>query len=189
MPSGIYKHKINQGFQKGHKPFDSGKTRFKKGHIPPFKGIKGIHLSPKTEWKKGQKAWNKGLSMTWYTPRGKGKVPWNKGKKGEYGTSLKGKPRLNLRGENHWAWKGGVTPINRTIRNSLEMKIWREKVFERDNYTCQFCNKKGGNLNADHIKQFAYFPELRFKISNGRTLCKECHKKTDTFSKRYDKNS
>ena len=81
-------------------------------------------------------------------------------------------------------WKGGITPINEKIRKSIEYKIWREAVFARDNWTCVFCNKKedvSGSLEADHIKPFAYFPELRFAIDNGRTLCHICHSKTDTY--------
>ena len=55
---------------------------------------------------------------------------------------------------------------------------------KRDNWTCVLCGKRGGTLEVDHIKQFAYYPELRFKVSNGRTLCKDCHKKTKTHSKK-----
>jgi hypothetical protein len=81
----------------------------------------------------------------------------------------------SYRGEKHWNWKGGITPIHLAIRESLEYKIWRRSVFERDNYTCIFCgDNKGGNLIADHIKPFSLFPELRFAIDNGRTLCKKC---------------
>lgn len=90
------------------------------------------------------------------------------------------------RGKDMWNWKGGITPINQKIRHSFEYKLWRTSVFERDDYACVLCGAKNGNgkavvLNADHIKPFAYFPELRFEISNGRTLCVPCHKMTETY--------
>lgn len=91
-----------------------------------------------------------------------------------------------LKGELHFNWKGGKTSSNQLIRTSLEYKLWRKSVYERDNYTCVWCKAKSviGRkvlLNADHIKPFSLFPELRFNIDNGRTLCLDCHKKTDTF--------
>jgi len=105
----------------------------------------------------------------------------------------KGKPLLKRRGENHPSWKGGLTSVNKTIRNSIEYKLWRISVFERDNYTCMWCyarSRKGEKvyLQADHIKPFALYPELRFAIDNGRTLCIDCHKKTDTYgvNKKYN---
>lgn len=82
------------------------------------------------------------------------------------------------RGEKHHNWKGGKTNINKAIRGSVEYKLWRDSVFKRDNFTCVCCGKCGGDLNADHIKPFAYYVELRFDISNGRTLCIPCHRKT-----------
>lgn len=93
-----------------------------------------------------------------------GKPSWNKGLKGY------------LAGEKHYNWQGGITPINFAIRESFEYEEWRKAVFERDGYTCQDCGEVGGKLEADHIKLFSRYPKLRFEVSNGQTLCKDCHK-------------
>ena len=65
----------------------------------------------------------------------------------------------------------------REIRNSKQNAEWRMAVFERDKYTCAICRKVGGRLNAHHIKPFSKFPNDRFDIDNGITLCEECHKR------------
>lgn len=75
----------------------------------------------------------------------------------------------------HWNYKGGISSKNKTIRNGLEIKDWRKKVFERDCYTCRHCGIRGGTLHAHHIKSFAKFKNLRFDVSNGLTLCRNCH--------------
>jgi 5-methylcytosine-specific restriction endonuclease McrA len=66
---------------------------------------------------------------------------------------------------------------NKKIRFSPEYANWRKAVFERDNWTCQICEERGGNIQADHILPFSTHVEARFDVSNGRTLCIECHKK------------
>jgi len=83
-------------------------------------------------------------------------------------------------GEKRWNWKGGVTPERVRLRTSLDMKLVRECCFERDNYTCRSCGRRGGNLNAHHIWPFQKFPEWKFELWNLITLCKQCH---DAFHK------
>jgi len=78
----------------------------------------------------------------------------------------------------------GKTTINERVRKGKDYAIWKVAVFMRDDYICQTCGQRGGELNADHIKPFALFPELRLAIDNGRTLCHLCHIKTETYGNR-----
>ena len=136
---------------KGQKAWNKG---IKTGLVPRTAFKKGEHRSPATEFKKGISA-----------------SPNTQFKKGR-GEQQKGKLNPN--------WKGGTTSENMMIRKSPEYKLWRIAVFTRDNFMCIWCGSKE-KLNADHIKKFAHYPELRFAIDNGRTLCEECHRTTDNF--------
>jgi len=96
--------------------------------------------------------------------------------------------KLGFRGEKHWNWCGGKRTERKKDMARDEYIQWRKSVFIRDNFSCQECGKGGGlYLHADHIKPYAYFPELRYNLSNGRTLCVECHRKTDTWGARSKK--
>ena len=92
------------------------------------------------------------------------------------------KQSQKLRGANAPNWKGGVTAKNLLVRQTLSYKLWREQVFRRDNYTCQKCGQVGGRLHPHHIKSFALYPELRFEVNNGITLCESCHRHTDNYA-------
>lgn len=142
--------------------------------------------------------WNKGLKIDRekypnmghhkpHTEETKRKMKENhKGRKGKktseetkkrMSLSQKGKPHLDKRGENHWNWKGGITKTDKVIRLNIEFKNWRELVFERDDWTCQKCLIRGGELNPHHILNFSNNIDVRFDIDNGITFCRECHYK------------
>lgn len=112
---------------------------------------------------------------------------------GQKPPSRKGKPNLWLfnfnrqrTGSRNNLYKHGKANLHKTERQiamqGFEYKQWRKAVFERDDYTCQWCSKKGVKLNADHIKPWSLYPELRYAIDNGRVLCVPCHMKTPTYN-------
>jgi len=80
------------------------------------------------------------------------------------------------RGKEHHNYIHGNAERNRNDRRNPKYKDWRDSVFNLDKYRCQKCgDKKGGNLIAHHLNSFHAFPDERFDISNGGTLCEKCH--------------
>lgn len=109
-----------------------------------------------------------------------------KGNKSHTGHIFSLQVRKNMsngqKGEKGSNWRGGLNPKNKGIRSSFQYKEWRKAVFERDGYRCVIGgNAHGSYVQADHIKRFSEYPELRFDVDNGRTLCVPCHRKTDTY--------
>lgn len=85
----------------------------------------------------------------------------------------------------HNFWKDGLDKNKHSKRyaqmRTFKYRFWRRSVFERDNYSCQNCGQYSGYLEADHIKPWNLYPNLRYSIANGRTLCRKCHIKTPTW--------
>jgi hypothetical protein len=89
--------------------------------------------------------------------------------------------RLNpRRGEDSPNWKGGLRSERKRAMAQYPYRDWRNAVFARDNWTCQICDVRGGYLEADHIKPWCAFPDLRYEVDNGRTVCRPCHMNLDT---------
>lgn len=182
--------------RKGQKQTEETKNKIRLANLGHSRG--GWKLSNetikkmkgKTPWNKNKKglqvAWNKNKPRTWVSTGDfkKGQKPWNLGKK-----------MIKISKCNHYNWKGGITPLMQKIRVCFEYRQWRSDVFKRDDYTCQDCSKNKTCLNADHIKPFSIIiQEYSIKtleealncvelwdINNGRTLCIDCHRKTDTY--------
>lgn len=97
-----------------------------------------------------------------------------------YGSKQRADEESKKRSAAHYKrWEGKHRIFDDRPYQNGEAKycVWRIAVFERDNFTCQRCCKRGGAFHAHHIKPWAQFPLLRYEISNGMTLCaKPCHK-------------
>lgn len=123
MPTGIYPHKKNQGFQTDNNIRNTGKTRIKKGQAL----FKGRHHTEETK------------------------------KKISYARKIN-------KGKNHNSWTGGSEAYR------------KQRVLERDNYTCQCCGMRDEEImSVDHIKPKSIYPELTKEMENMQALCPNCH--------------
>lgn len=180
---------------------NTGRTQFKKGQVSINKGKKFPNSHPIGMTGKTQSIETKlkiSNSLKGRIPKNlKSIAGWNKGIR--VSEDIKKKISLSRKGklvgiDNH-LWKGGITKLQDIIRTSYDYKLWRSDVFTRDNFTCQICLKRGIRLEAHHIKPFSIILKEHqiysfkdsllcnelWEISNGQTLCEECHKATDTY--------
>lgn len=142
------------------KQSNSMKKRYAEGMTVWNKGLKGIHVSPKSEFKKGF-------------------TPWNKGKKDiysqEYIAKLQ-KSHSGKFGEKSSNWQGGISfepyPLGWN-------KTFKEQIRYRDRYKCQFCGKPETEcyrkLDVHHID----YDKKNLSIENLISLCSSCHMKTN----------
>lgn len=189
----------NRGFQKGVKIIHSKETIRK---ISESQKGKKTGRIPKSAFKKGHKL-RIGMKHTIKAKEKMSKVAKLSFKLGRK-VWCEGKKNPNLAKDNSKFWKGGITSLHDEIRHSFETKQWRREIFKRDNLTCQDCFIRGGDLHAHHKKEFYIilqeflnqynqFSPIEDKeilirlainhkpfwdVNNGKTLCKECHKKT-----------
>ena len=147
----------------------SNKGSFKKGLTPWNKGTKGVMKVNKTSFKKGVLPWNTGKS----TPHmlgnrlSVGRIPWNKGK-----------PHIYIQKENHPLWISDRNRLVKSEKKHLDGKYreWMFAVRKRDNWKCRINNSDcNGRLESHHILNWKDYPELRYEIKNGITLCHAHH--------------
>ncbi len=76
----------------------------------------------------------------------------------------------------HKSWNEGKLLTD--SRMGKKYKLWRKSVLERDANQCVKCGSIC-RLHAHHVKKWKDYPELRFDLENGQTLCNSCHSKEE----------
>lgn len=187
MPTGIYQHKLNQGFQKGYIPTDEHRRKLSQAH-------KGINLSEETKRKiseanKGKRSGMRGKKHSIKTRKKMSNAKKINPVKYWFGKKLsdkhkkkiseRAKIKNNIRKALAVRWKGHQKREYKRyihLTNTKKYREWRMGVFLRDNFMCQGCGIRGCFLEAHHIRSWAKYPKERFNIENGVSLCCECHK-------------
>jgi hypothetical protein len=120
-----------------------------------------------------------------------------------YGINGSNHPMFGKFGELSANWKGGITPLIISIRESKKYDTWRSQIYERDLFTCQSCmGENKNNLEAHHIKRLteiirsnkitnihdAMVCDELWDMNNGTTLCHHCHSETNNYGNRRNKN-
>lgn len=160
-----------------------------KGQIPWNKNKKGLQVA----WNKGKKGLQKHTEETkrkisevqkgrWV---GNKSPVWKGGKARCIGCAIllsdyKIRRCLSCRGkhysgEKHWSWKGENCKKQEERNNSL-YKNWVSRIKKRDRWTCKINNQDcSGYCEVHHILSWSAYPELRYEVNNGITLCQGHH--------------
>ena len=105
----------------------------------------------------------------------------------------------NHAGENHHNWNGGVAAL-RSLVHVILKPVWIDPIMRRDNFTCQECGTRGGEMNVHHLQSYSSIrdsvlsqhPHLNLHkfadkkraalliveehdLEDGVTLCVDCH--------------
>lgn len=167
MPIGIYKrkpfteeHKKNLAkvsvFQKGHKKFGTGMLG--KKHTEKTK--KKISLS-----KKGEKRSLE--TRVKISDSKKGTIPWNKGIR--YQRIKEGIRYQRIKDRS-------LLKTGREKAYDTKYKYWMIEVKKRDKWKCKISNQScKGRKESHHILSWRDYPNERYNINNGITLCQFHH--------------
>lgn len=174
MPTGVYQSKNRKGGQKGrsgvyiktqeHK--DKIRATLKeKGIKPPF-FPKGVNhpLHGKKKIFKNLEETKRRMSLS------------------AMGKTVSAETRKKMseqrKGEKHWHWKKDRSLIVTSEKKHLDgrYKNWMSSVKKRDCWKCKINNSDcEGRLESHHILDWKNYPELRYDINNGITLCHAHH--------------
>jgi len=126
----------------------------------------GLYKRGKPSWNKVIKGFRAGEGHHWYGKNHSGE---------NNGTYIKDRSKLKKTGD---AEKD---------RRSSAYVTWRNSVWLRDNFKCKIANPDcSGRIEAHHILGWIAYPELRYEINNGITLCHAHHPRKRAEEKRLE---
>ena len=166
-----------------------------KGNIPWNKGKNGFQV-----------AWNKGLKLSTlpeFSAMGfqKGNNKWDneKTRVTQFKQGANASPSTQFKkgciplhafpkGEKPWNYiEDRSKVLTRGHPFTAEYIAWRTSVFQRDGYKCRMGQGDCGNyVEAHHILTYKDYPELRYQINNGITLCRSHHPRKREEVKRLE---
>lgn len=156
---------------------------FQKNYIPWNKGIK-TGIIPSSAFKKGSKPYNTGKTFSGNSGH-KHTEEW----KARMSKIMNGREVPKLKGENHPRWikdRSKLCKISKQgERRTTAYFYWRKEVWSRDGWKCRMDDKNcNGRIEAHHILGFTDYPDLRYKVNNGITLCHFHHPRKKSEEKR-----
>ena len=179
MPKGIFKHHKNQGFQKGSKPWNIGKTLAIKTRKKISKANKGNNnpMYGKRFYDENNPNWKGGPINKICVVCGKQfKVKRYRKQEAKYCSYKCSNQGVSLyqSGVNHWNWQGGLSfePYSTDWTATL-----KRSIRERDHYVCRLCGALQGDIAFDvhHI----FYNKKDCNPEHLITLCRKCHIKTN----------
>lgn len=95
------------------------------------------------------------------------------------------KEKMSGRNNPNWIEDRSLIKLGDRYLHDPLVKQWRMEVKKRDNFTCRIAdNNCGGRIEVHHILRWSEFPELRYKVNNGITLCHAHHPRKMAEEKR-----
>ena len=189
-------------FVKGYIPWNKGKTSWNKGVKCPWSAKNGFKKG-KQPWNKGIPMSEKSKKKLSISKTGKPMSQTTKDKISKantqnilllgncnaLGKTWKLSSEVLSKGNKSWFKKGDYRERNlrwipdrtKLVKNEHkhldgQYREWMFAVKKRDNWKCKISNSDcRGLLESHHILNWKQYPELRYDINNGITLCQTHH--------------